>query len=106
MEDNLVKDVEISKQETGNESFDELERILFDNPGLGLDADHELAAPWTEASIPFLSDFEIFSGNIFDGDAFDGNVFDVRAFDGSAFDGNVFGVDPVMPSPLLRFAHL
>ena len=99
MEENLFNDVEILEQEAiQNQSFDELERILFEsgnpanvssgNPGDEFDNVGELAASWTEASIPFLSRFE---NDIFDVDVFDVNVFDEDVFD------QVFGVDPVMP---------
>ena len=67
-----------------------MERILFEsgNPGDEFDNVGELAASWTEASIPFLSRFE---NDIFDVDVFDVNVFDEDVFD------QVFGVDPVIP---------
>ena len=94
MEENLLHDVEILEQEAiQNQNFDELGRILFEsgNPGnvsFGNSEDEsytvgELAASWTEASIPFLSRF--------DTDIYDVNVFDEEVFD------QVFGVEPVVP---------
>ncbi len=88
MEDYLLKDAEIVEQEAvQNQRFDELDRILFEsgspgnvsfgNPGDEFDNFAELAASWTEASIPFLSQYE--------NDVFESYVSD-----------NVFGILPVL----------